>query len=83
MATYRIVCVKTEHPHRHIVSVGVGGTAVSPGQTMTVASVRSKIDSGDTFETYIPDWKTAGVRKDTCKEPSCRRNHPIESQRRC
>jgi Protein of unknown function (DUF3892) len=72
MATYRIVCVKTEHPHRHIVSVGVGGTAGSPGETMSVATVRSKIDNGDTFETYSPSTRrTAGVRKDTCKEPGC------------
>jgi hypothetical protein len=72
LATYRIVCVKTEYPHRHIVSVGVGGTAASPDQTVSVASVRSRIDSGDMFETCSPSTgKTAEVHKDTCKEADC------------
>ena len=72
MTTYRIVCVKTQHPHRHIVSVGVDGTATAPVQTMTMATVRYRIDNGDTFETYSPSMrKTARVGKETCKEPGC------------
>jgi len=71
MSTYRIVCVKTEHPHRHIISVGVGGTAGAPSQTMTTKQVRDKIGGGDTFETYSPSTgKTAKVKKDTCKKDS-------------
>ena len=73
MTTYRIICVKTQHPHRHIVSVGVEGTpATIPVQMMTMATVRYRIDNGDTFETYSPSMrKTARVWKDTCKEPGC------------
>ena len=71
-STYRIVCVTTQHPHRHIISVGVGETAASPGQTMTTATVRSKIDAGDAFETYSPSTsKTAKVEKDTCNISGC------------
>lgn len=34
---------------------------------MTVTTVRSKIDNGDTFETYSPSTgKTAEVKNDTC-----------------
>lgn len=72
MATYRIVCVKTEHPHRHIVSVGVGDNASAPTATYSVTKVRSMIDDGDSFYTVSPSKGTrASVRKDDCKEPGC------------
>ena len=72
MTTYRIVCVKTQHPHRHIVSVGVGASATAPVQMMTMATVRYRIDNGDIFETYSPSTReTATVWKDTCKETGC------------
>jgi hypothetical protein len=71
MLTERIVCVTTEHPHRHIVSVGVGGHAASPDTTMTVKQVRDALDNGDTVYTASPAGKVALVRKDTCEEPGC------------
>ena len=72
MTTQKIVCVKTEHPHKHIISVGVGGTSSAPTETMTVKAVRDKIDAGDTFETHSASTgKDAKVLKDTCKEPNC------------
>jgi hypothetical protein len=73
MSTYRIVCVKTQHPHRHIVSVGVGGTSGAPSKTMTTKEVRDKITAGDTFETYSPSTgKKAEVKKDTCGKDGCK-----------
>jgi hypothetical protein len=73
MATYRIVCVKTEHPHRHIVSVGTGTDPKAPTSTYTVATVRRMIDSGDEFYTADPDdlTKTAKVKKDDCNIDGC------------
>ncbi len=72
MATYRIVCVRTTHPHRHIDSVGVGTSPGVPTRTMITATVRSMIDSGDSFYTESPSTgKRASVLKDTCKEPGC------------
>jgi hypothetical protein len=74
MSKYRIVCVKTEHPHRHIVSVGVGDNPRVPAARYTVATVRSMIDKGDAFYTESPSTrKTANVKKDTCGKgsPAC------------
>lgn len=73
MTTNRIVCVTTVKPHDHIVSVGVGGSATAPTQTMTVKAVRDKIDAGDIFETYSPSTgKVANVKKDTCGIDGCK-----------
>lgn len=66
MASYRIVCVKTEHAHRHIVSVGTGTDAAKPTTTYTVTQVRNMIDNGDMFTTSDASGKTARVRKDDC-----------------
>jgi len=72
LSTYRIVCVTTQHPHRHIISVGVGGNDRNPSRRLTIAEVRRMIDSGDTFYTQSPTTeRRARVHKDTCKEPFC------------
>src|SRR5450759_1821994 len=47
----RIVCVTTEHPHRHIVSVGIGGEPVAPFTTLVVAEVRAALAAGTAFYT--------------------------------
>jgi hypothetical protein len=44
----KITCVKTEHPHRHIVSVEAGGI------TYTVNEVIDKLAAGWTFYTVSP-----------------------------
>jgi hypothetical protein len=72
MRTNRIVCVRTEHPHRHILSVGVGDSTGTAMTTMSVSAVRGQIDAGDVFETYSPSTgKIAQVKKDTCGKSGC------------
>ena len=67
MSTNQIVCANTEHPHRHITSVGIGGKASAPATRLTVTQVRAAIDKGDTFYTVSPSTgKIALVLKDTC-----------------
>ena len=71
-ASEKIVCVTTEHPHRHIISVGVGGDAQVPIKTMTVDEVRAAITAGGSFHTVSPSAnKVASVRKATCGIPGC------------
>lgn len=72
MATYRIVCVETEHPHRHITHVGVGDDPASASERLTVTDVRRAIANGHRFITISPSTgKTADVRADDCHMPSC------------
>ncbi len=68
----RIVCVETEHPHRHIVAVGIGANAARADYRMTVAEVRNAIEDGDVFYTVgSSSGKTALVGLDTCHFPTC------------
>jgi hypothetical protein len=72
MSDYRIVCVNTEHPHRHILKVGTGTKADQYSRTWTVKEVRDALEAGDRFYTVSPSTgKEADVRADTCKEPNC------------
>jgi len=71
MADYRIVCVNTEHPHRHITNVGTGNPAMAD-RMWTVAEVRAALAKGETFDTISPSTgKRAEVHADDCKEPDC------------
>ena len=71
-AMYKIVCVTTEHPHRHITGVGVGESAAAPSQRFTVTEVREKLDKGHLFYTLSPSTrKTADVKQDTCRKDGC------------
>lgn len=75
MATHLIVCVKTEYPHRHIVSVGIGDNQGNSLRTLSVDSVRRQIDEGEIFETLSTSTgKRAGVKKDTCNKDGCKTN---------
>lgn len=68
----RIVCVDTEHPHRHIVSVGLGTDPVKVDYRMTVDEVRAAIEDGDTFYTVgSSSGKLTLVELDTCHFPNC------------
>jgi hypothetical protein len=68
----QIVCVTTEHPHRHILSVGVGGWSSAPTVRLTVGQVRAALSAGEVFYTYSPSTqKTALVDPDTCKATGC------------
>ncbi|MGO9198584.1 MAG: DUF3892 domain-containing protein [Acidimicrobiales bacterium] len=67
--TNRIVCVTTEHAHRHIVKVGL-----NTGVDLTVKQVRERIDDGEKFQTHSPSTgENAEVKKDTCRkgDPAC------------
>lgn len=72
MSTYQIVCVNTEHPHRHITHVGLGTTQGGYHARLTVAEVRSLLRAGHRFITVSPSTgSTADVRPDDCKYAGC------------
>ena len=76
----RIVCVTRErthqhvaNAHRHIVSVGIGGTAGSPRGTLTVKQIRDAIAAGESFYTYSSSQqKVTFVHSATCEVSGCR-----------
>ena len=76
----RIVCITREHAHRHvanahrhIVSVGISGTADAPRETLTVKQIRDAIAAGESFYTYSPSQqKVTFVHSVTCEVPGCR-----------
>jgi hypothetical protein len=72
MASYRIVCVNTAHPHRHITNVGTGPEPARASQIWAVTQVRSMMDKGDTFHTISPfTGRRAEVRADNCNIDGC------------
>jgi hypothetical protein len=72
VATYRIVCVNTEHPHRHITQVGTGSDPDQAANRWTVSQVRAALANGDRFYTVSPSTgKTADVRADDCRINGC------------
>lgn len=72
MAASRIVCVNTEHPHRHIVKVGTGSDPSKASKRWTVAEVRKALENGDRFYTVSPSTgKEADVKADDCKIGGC------------
>lgn len=72
MSTYRIVCVDTEYPHRHILSVGTGTDPNKASQKWTTAQVRQALADGDRFYTKSPSTGAeADVHSDDCPEPGC------------
>jgi hypothetical protein len=72
VASYRIVCVETEHPHRHITHVGTGTEPEHANKRWTVAEVRVALFNGDRFYTISPSTgKAADVRPDDCKYAGC------------
>lgn len=72
MSSHRIVCVNTEHPHRHIIKVGTGTTAEHYSRTWTVKEVREALKGGDRFYTVSPSTgKEADVKADNCNINGC------------
>ncbi len=72
MASYRIVCIRTEYPHRHIVSVGVGGTATAPIQRLTLQQVCDRMAKGHRFYTVsAATGKEIDVRAERCQMLGC------------
>lgn len=52
--TYRIVCVETKYPHRHINAVGTGSDPTQASDRWDVLEVRAALRSGDRFYTVSP-----------------------------
>ncbi len=72
MSAYQIVCVETEHPHRHITHVGTGADRAVADTRWTVTEVRRALANGDRFYTVSPSTgKTADVRADDCRYSGC------------
>jgi hypothetical protein len=72
MASHRIVCVKTEHPHRHVTKVGTGITAARHTRTWTIREVREALHDGEGFYTFSPiTGLHAHVVADTCDIDGC------------
>jgi hypothetical protein len=72
MAGYRIVCVRTEHPHRHVVAVGTGDEPGVADWRWPLDEVRRALAAGDSFYTVSPTTgRCAGVRIDRCKAAGC------------
>ena len=76
----RIVCVTRGHrthrhivdAHQHLVSVGIGGTAAAPGETLTVEQIRDAIAAGESFYTYSASTqRVAFVHNATCQVRGC------------
>jgi hypothetical protein len=63
MATeYRIVCVETLYPHRHITHVGTGSDPDRASERWDVMNVRTALRHGDRFYTQDPmTGRTADV----------------------
>jgi hypothetical protein len=72
MASHRIVCVKTEHPHRHVTKVGTGITAERHTRTWTIKEVREALQDGEEFYTVGHGTGVeAYVEADTCNIGGC------------
>jgi len=64
--------VTTEHPHRHIVSVGVGADSEVPIRTLTLGEVREALRRNVLFYTRSPSTGAeVAVREATCGIPVC------------
>jgi Protein of unknown function (DUF3892) len=82
MADYQILCVNTEHPHRHIVEVGTGPELGDVTKTWSVKKVRKAIKKGKhRFYTLSPSTnKRANVGRWSCAKPGCGAVKTIRSE---
>jgi hypothetical protein len=69
-APFQVVCVTMEEPHRHVVRVGIGGTASAPFVTMSVEEVAYAIMGGQDFFTEAHGQKSI-VHRSTCTVAGC------------
>ena len=71
-SSFRIVCVTTQHPHRHIVDVGTGPDPARAETNRTLTEVRAAIADGDRFYTLSPSTGNKGyVALDECGVRGC------------
>jgi Protein of unknown function (DUF3892) len=68
--TYRIVCVETLYPHRHITHVGTGSEPSSANERWDVMGVRAAIRNGHRFYTMDSLGNTADVEPYDAYTPS-------------
>lgn len=82
MADYRIICVTTEHQHRHIVEVGTGPEPGDVTKMWSVKKVKKAIKKGThRFYTVSPTTnRVAEVRRWKCTEPGCGAVKTIRSE---
>jgi hypothetical protein len=82
MADYQILCVNTEHSHRHIIKVGTGPELGDVTKTWSVKKVRKAIKKGKhRFYTVSPTTaKVADVRRWRCKQSGCGSVKTIRSE---
>jgi Protein of unknown function (DUF3892) len=72
VASYRILCVDTEHAHRHVTKVCTGKKADRYSRTWTVEEVRDALEAGDRFYTLSPTTgKEADVTAEDCSVDGC------------
>lgn len=95
MAQYRIVCVETQHPHRHIHHVGTGTDPGSANVRWTVGEVRSALRGGHRFYTYSPStgltadvepydvWTSGGWIYTIRSSPDAVRDNNLDNLRTC
>lgn len=73
MAQYRIICTTQQPPHlpndrAHIVAVGTGVSAATPGKYWLLSEVLAAMARGDTFYTFgETSLKTASVHEYVCQ----------------
>ena len=72
---YLIRCVNTQRPHHHITSADVqelSGDSYGDSKTLLVGTIRTKLASGDRFNTYSPSTdQMADIHSDTCSTAGC------------
>lgn len=76
---WRIICVRTDGPHKHVTSVGIGAppavvppTGIIPNMEYDLDTVYSMMDEGSTFITRSTITKYPDtVRKQPCGVDGC------------
>lgn len=72
MSEYRIICVTTEGPHKHIVDVGIGPNAAVPNARWEIDHVFEMMDRNETFFTRSPTTQQQdNVRRQPCGQDGC------------
>lgn len=72
MSEYRIICVTTEGPHKHITEVGIGVSATVPNIRYDIDKVFEMMDGGETFITRSAVTRMQdNVRRQPCGNDGC------------
>ncbi len=72
MGEWRIICVRTEGPHKHIQGVGIGTSATVPNIQYEIDTVLQMMDAGDSFITRSTVTRMADTaRRQECGKDGC------------